>query len=105
MYLYTEHLGYAPVDVIRRSKIWQKFFAINSTGITFLHKEGQLPCQPNSKTLEGILNENEDPELIDLLKKCLAMDPKKRSSANELLQHPWLTSENQRPVIAAEYIK
>lgn len=31
-------------------------------------------------------------EVVDLLKKCLELDPNKRCSADDVLKHPWMTS-------------
>jgi len=32
----------------------------------------------------------------DLIRKLLVLDPERRLSANEILQHPWLNSQNSR---------
>jgi serine/threonine protein kinase len=31
-------------------------------------------------------------EVVDLLKNCLELDPKKRYTAQDILKHPWLTN-------------
>jgi serine/threonine protein kinase len=39
-------------------------------------------------------------EVVDLLKKCLELDPKKRLSSAEILKHPWMNIESNSKRVA-----
>ena len=41
--------------------------------------------------LEGVLKEKEVPEVLDFIKCCLRLDPKKRAKAGKCADHEWLS--------------
>jgi len=45
------------------------------------------------------------PEFHDFLAKCLEKDPKKRPSALELLEHPWIKNCNKDPQVLMNFVK
>merc|ERR1712137_1070080 len=45
------------------------------------------------------------PEFHDFLAKCLEKDPKKRPSALELLEHPWIKNCNKDPQVLVNFVK
>jgi serine/threonine protein kinase len=40
-----------------------------------------------------VLSLEDDPEFADFLEKCLEINPEKRITAAEALNHPWLAKE------------
>jgi len=60
------------------------------------HSVSALKCMYYTAT-EGLVNtipERASKEARDFLSKCLVIDPNKRATAAELLQHPWVTQSN-----------
>lgn len=44
------------------------------------------------------------PECVDFVKLCTAEDPKNRPTANQLLEHPWITSTNRDTNVFREWL-
>jgi len=54
-------------------------------------ESGELDwLQPKRSTLRNRLHSGNDSTFVDFLSKLLAVDPRKRPTAKEALQHPWL---------------
>lgn len=72
-----------------------------------------LEGKPRSYSLEDIINSERyqrifDDEQRDFLLKCLQPDPKKRATADELLQHNWILKnevERQRQFTEAKEVR
>ena len=44
-------------------------------------------------------------DAIDLVKKCLTVDPKKRITAADVCEHPWIKNASEKPLESASGIK
>lgn len=64
------------------SEIEEQHMNILNGGINF----NKFPCFKDS------------PNARDFIRSCLEKDPTKRSSAGELITHPWITSLTKEPV-------
>lgn len=89
-----EVIGYPPETILSQSAKKEKFFNPDGSIKTNTNSKGKLRI-PSSKSLELKLK-TDDFVLIDLISskkylECLEWDPKKRISAEEALDHPWLS--------------
>jgi calcium-dependent protein kinase len=58
----------------------------------------------NNKTLISKMSENVSPEAFNFLSKMLRMDPKKRYSASELINHPWINRESHAESVKENFL-
>jgi len=86
-------LGLPPPSLLRDAPRGKLFFDLQ-TGAA-------LPIKPNSQgkvhrvgsqTLSGALNGRGDALFLDFLRRCLQWDPKRRMTAQQAQQHPWIVA-------------
>ncbi|KAJ4460135.1 putative Serine/threonine-protein kinase PRP4 [Paratrimastix pyriformis] len=103
--LFQEVRGRIPYRVIKRSKFGEKYF--DSDGTVFLYrevnpatKEAQRPLHTLLRRASGDALSPEDEALVEqlegLLERCLALDPEKRITPQEALEHPFIASATAR---------
>lgn len=72
-----------------------KYFCSDKKPYTILNNivlQGGIDIlKPKNSNLASILD-SFDPTMVDFVEKLLALDPEKRYTAEEALQHPWLSS-------------
>lgn len=88
--IHMQLLGIPPPHVILRGTRSNLFFDRSLQPIlTPAGQKGKVRL-PGSKNLTDIL---QDPELCDLISKCLEWDPKKRITPTDALNHSWLSAQ------------
>ncbi|EAX96340.1 CMGC family protein kinase [Trichomonas vaginalis G3] len=80
-------LGQIPRDWARNGKLYPSLYNRHGELIATYHK--QLPCLYNLLIKHG-LNEQDAAELTEFLEPMLAIIPKQRPTAEQLLDSPWL---------------
>jgi len=95
MVLQTEIFGVPPESLLRRAHRTDEFFSYDRNQNTYtprhyLDRKGKRRL-PNGKTLEEAC-QVKDPLFIDFVRRCLAVDPAKRMTPSEALQHDYITT-------------
>ncbi|KAF9480886.1 kinase-like protein [Pholiota conissans] len=77
-------------DMLRRCRYSLDYFRLDFR----LKKFDQYPRKPFEKCISDtgrVLSAEDMASVTDFMTKCLRLDPKKRATAQELLEHPWLS--------------
>lgn len=96
-------LGKVPYSMMMRGRHVPQYFCQDGQ----LYKELEEPASaesgrklvllvPKTSSLKARLR-TEDVEFIDFIEKILKVDPSERLSAEEALQHPWITARGKYP--------
>jgi dual specificity tyrosine-phosphorylation-regulated kinase 2/3/4 len=85
--LIVELIGYPPKEVLKVSEMPEKMMERDE-----LRMENGRIVQPGGRKIEQVVNCC-DSEFVDLVKKCLEYDPKKRITACQALNHKWIVGK------------
>ena len=86
-----EVLGLVPEYLLLKAARASIFFdPVNHSPKFLKNKSGGKLRLPGSKKMHEIFRNINDPELLDLLGKCLRWDPEQRYHPDQALHHPWL---------------
>ena len=86
-----ELCGMPPESMIDKSR--KKDYYFDTDYSPFLIEDVDLGILriPNSRTIKEAVP-SEDDGFLDFIMKCLEIDPEKRFSACEAMEHPWIKS-------------
>ena len=101
---------YMPPEIVKEGNYDSKVDIWSSGVIAYILLTGSPPFYGKDKKSIWLSIVNKTPnfgkykkhlseEAIDFTTKCLEKDPVMRSSAEELLQHPWLSENVEEPKI------
>lgn len=97
LFAIMEFLGPPPNDLLDMSNKKKVYFDDNyEVKAIKTYKNGVR--KPGSKTIQQFLRDSEE-GFVDLVTKCLEIDPRKRISAQEALENAWLMDFSMKPVI------
>jgi serine/threonine protein kinase len=85
-----EIFGLPPPEVLAQGTRKRHFFDSHGNPKITANSKGKKK-RPSTKSLTNTVPTN-DASFLDFLRKCLNWNPKERMSAEEGLQHPWITS-------------
>lgn len=87
---FVELFGYPPKNLIEESQKGDTFFYVYPNGVAFRLLPGFNQCYPKTASLEDAVCISDNPSFIQFLRCCFEMDPVKRLSAEQLLEHNWI---------------
>jgi serine/threonine protein kinase len=91
--------GDIPKSMIRKGQFSSKFFTRSGKLFERNRKTGRISfLVPTNSTLEEKL-QSDDPLFVDFIRQCLQIDPSKRISVLDALQHPWILSTDYPSVV------
>nr|XP_055032842.1 serine/threonine-protein kinase pim-1-like [Misgurnus anguillicaudatus] len=95
-YAYEEYLGapaYRPPEVRNRGRYHAMSSSVWSLGTLLYYMVNvNLPFPKYGPVTEGMINHENDyltKQIQDLIEKCLSIDPAKRPTLDQMLEHPW----------------
>lgn len=94
LHFYAKIIEPIPITLAKQSPRRNKYFVEGNNLIPLQGIKINVPDIPNK--LQYLTN-IKDPQLMDLLRRLLTIDPAKRISASLALQHPWLKEEKSNP--------
>lgn len=97
LFYMMEYLGIPSFNLLKISKKKRMFFNDDFTPKKIQNSRGKIRIQ-NTKKIYKFLH-NSDPNLIDLVEKCLVWEPEKRIKPEEALLHPYILERYQKEVI------
>jgi len=80
-----------PESMIDKSRKKDYYFDTDYSPFLIEDEELGILRIPSSRTLQDAVP-CEDDEFLDFIIKCLEIDPEKRFSASEAMEHPWVKS-------------
>lgn len=94
--------GEFPKDMMENGEFTPKFFTKDNHLFEKNRKNGKITFLiPKKTTLESRLKTT-DKLFVDFIRQCLQIDPRKRATVNELLQHPWILCKDYPSVVPEE---
>lgn len=84
-----EICGIPPGEVIDKSRKKDHYFDVDYSPFLVEDEELGILRIPDSKKLEDIVP-CQDQLFLEFIKACIELDPERRMSAKEALNHPWL---------------
>lgn len=97
LFAIMEFLGPPPSDLLDMSTKKKVYFDDNyEVKPVRTYKNGVR--KPGSKTIQQFLRDSEE-GFVDLVTRCLEIDPRKRITAQEALENVWLMDFSMKPVI------
>ena len=97
LFAIMEFLGPPPPDLLIQSPKKKVYFDDNFE-VKAIKTCKNGPRKPSAKSIPGFLRDAEV-GFINLVTRCLEIDPRKRISAQEALEDPWLMDFTMKPVI------
>jgi len=77
-------------------------FSLDSRGNLCISQNDKARARiPGSKTLKDVLK-TDDEEFLDFLARCLDWNPETRMTADQGLQHPWISKVYNLPADASK---
>ena len=96
LWMISEVFGFPKIKLVKQGKRRGDFFDLKLQ--LKVHKKHKF--QPTN--LQAALDVD-DPNLLDLLRKCLKWDPQKRITAEEALKHPWFQTKTKQIIISEKH--
>lgn len=102
--MHMECLGEVPLSLILAARYRRTFFNERNQPL-YCHVVSKKTGELAGKAVNGLYRyapgkrsfhkmfRHRDPSFLDFMENILCFDPKKRLSASEALQHPWITGE------------
>lgn len=99
-----ELCGMPPESMIDKSR--KKEYYFDSDYSPFLIEDEQLGILriPNSRTIKDAVP-SEDELFLDFVIKCLEIDPERRFSASEAMEHPWIKAALRESLLKGKIIQ
>lgn len=96
--------GEFPKDMLAKGQFTPKFFTKDGKLFEKNRKTGSISFLVPKRTTLASRLKCSDPLFVDFIKQCLQIDPRKRPTIDQLLQHPWILCRDYPPVVPEELL-